>query len=202
MTASKIENLDITTLLKGIQKCEICKDHIPEPNPIVRADIRAQILIIGQAPGRKVHETKVPWDDPSGRRLRDWMGVSDEVFYDESIVALVPMGFCYPGKGKSGDLPPRAECAPKWHSDLLKGLPDIKCTLLIGQYAQNYYLKAKFKTLTERIQNWQSFAPKSYVLPHPSPRNQAWMKHNPWFDKQVLPHLKNTIRSQCLENII
>lgn len=196
MTPSTISYLDLTTVLTSIQKCDICKGHIPEPNPIIRANEKAKILIIGQAPGRKVHETKVPWDDPSGRRLRNWMGISEDKFYDESIVALIPMGFCYPGKGKSGDLPPRSECAPKWHDDLLEKLPNINCTLLIGQYAQNYYLKDGYGTLTERIRNWQILAPKTYVLPHPSPRNQAWMKHNPWFDEQVLPHLKGSIHSK------
>ncbi|GJM12649.1 MAG: IclR family transcriptional regulator [Pseudohongiella sp.] len=196
MPSSSIECLDIPPLLKKILKCEVCKGQIPEPNPIVRASKTAKILIIGQAPGRKVHESKIPWDDPSGRRLREWMGISEKDFYDESLVALLPMGFCYPGKGKSGDLPPRPECAPKWHSDLLSGMPNIEYTILIGQYAQNYYLKDNFKTLTERIQNWQKFTPEYYVLPHPSPRNQLWLTRNPWFEEQVLPHLKAKIGSQ------
>lgn len=184
---------EITLLLKEIEGCQICKNLIPEPNPVVRASNDSRILIIGQAPGTKVHASGIPWDDASGNRLRSWMGIESEAFYDVRNIAIVPMGFCYPGKGKSGDLPPRAECAQQWHERLLNKLGNIGCTLLIGQYAQNYYLKDNYKTLTERIEHWKDIAPKTYVLPHPSPRNQMWFKRNPWFDETVVPHLRKTI---------
>ena len=185
-------------LIKQISNCDICRGKIPEPNPVIQVHSNASILIIGQAPGRAVHETEIPWDDPSGKRLREWTGIESADFYNPEKVALMPMGFCYPGKGKSGDLPPRTECAPKWHGELLKNLPNIQCTLLIGQYAQNYYLKDSYPTLTERVQHWKEFAPKYYVLPHPSPRNQPWIKRNSWFEKELIPDLQNRIRS-CIE---
>jgi len=186
---------DLTSLLTQVRACEICKGSIPEPRPTLRAAESASILIIGQAPGTKVHESRIPWDDPSGKRLRSWMAVDEEVFYDESKIAIIPMGFCYPGKGKSGDLPPRQECASTWHEQLLNFLPQIKCTLLIGQYAQNYYLKSEYKTLTERVRSWREFAPHFFVLPHPSPRNQLWLRKNSWFEEETVPALQKTIRS-------
>jgi uracil-DNA glycosylase len=185
---------DVTPLLKEIKNCRLCENFIPEPNPVLRANSQSKILIVGQAPGSKVHASGIPWNDPSGKRLRSWLGVRDEEFYDENKFAIVPMGFCYPGKGNSGDLPPRPECAPRWHEQLLKNLPNIRCTLLIGQYAQNYYLSDAHKTLTERVKCWQDLAPETYVLPHPSPRNQMWLRRNPWFENEVVPHLQATIR--------
>lgn len=192
---SKSPATDLDTLLAEIRRCRLCKAHIPEPRPVLRATGSARILVIGQAPGTRVHASGIPWDDASGKRLRSWMNVSDSVFYDESRIAIVPMGFCYPGKGKSGDLPPRPECAPLWHEQLQKFMPQIQCTLLIGQYAQNHYLPGQFRTLTERVRHWREFAPHYYVLPHPSPRNQLWLRRNPWFEDDVVPDLQKTLKS-------
>lgn len=185
---------DLDTLLTDIRQCRLCQAHIPEPRPVLRAAASARILIIGQAPGTRVHASGIPWDDASGKRLRNWMDIADSVFYDESRVAIVPMGFCYPGKGKSGDLPPRPECAPLWHAQLRQFLPQIQCTLLIGQYAQNHYLPEQFNTLTERVRHWRDFAPRYYVLPHPSPRNQLWLHRNNWFEAEVVPALQHTVK--------
>ncbi|NNE14428.1 MAG: uracil-DNA glycosylase family protein [Saprospiraceae bacterium] len=155
---------------------------------------KSKILIIGQAPGLTVHKTGKPWDDKSGENLRNWMGINDKVFYDNKKIGIMPMGFCYPGKGKSGDLPPRKECAPEWHEKLLDKLDTPSLILLIGSYAQNYYLgKKKYKTLTETVKNYHQFLPKYFVLPHPSPRNNIWMKKNPWFKNEVIPTLKNKV---------
>ena len=182
-------------LLSEIRNCEVCKAHLAlGPRPIVSAHPDSKIIIIGQAPGTKVHETGVPWDDPSGKQLRKWLGVTDAIFYDETKIALVPMGFCYPGKGKSGDLPPRTECAPLWHQPLLEQMPNVKLTILIGQYAQNHYLGDRMeKNLTETVKNYKSYLPNYFVLPHPSPRNRFWLRKNPWFDEEVLPELKERI---------
>lgn len=187
--------LALKNLLNEIRHCSLCSESIPAPNPVVRANSSARILIIGQAPGTKVHASGIPWNDASGNRLRRWMGIDDKIFYDESLVAIVPMGFCYPGKGKSGDLPPRPECAPTWHEKVLDCLPDIQCTLLIGQYAQVRYCKSSAKTLTQRVQNWRDYAPEQYLLPHPSPRNQFWLTRNPWFEAEAVPALAQTIKS-------
>jgi len=164
------------------------------PRPIVAAHPESKIAIIGQAPGTKVHKTGIPWDDPSGRQLRKWLGVTDEQFYDEQLFALIPMGFCYPGKGKSGDLPPRSECAPLWHESLVKQMPSLKLIILIGQYAQNYYLGNTMKrNLTETVKHYQEYLPDYFVLPHPSPRNRFWLSKNPWFEEEVLSDLREKI---------
>jgi uracil-DNA glycosylase len=168
------------------------------PKPIVAAHPESKIAIIGQAPGTKVHQTGVPWDDPSGKQLRKWLGVTDEQFYDERLFALIPMGFCYPGKGKSGDLPPRSECAPLWHDPLFQDMPNLKLTILIGQYAQRYYLgDAMKKNLTETVKNYKNYLPRYIVLPHPSPRNRFWLRKNLWFEEDVLPELQEKV-STCL----
>lgn len=182
-------------LLSEIRACEVCKEYLPlGPRPIVVAHTGAKIIIIGQAPGTKVHETGVPWDDPSGRQLRKWLGVSDDVFYDETKIALVPMGFCYPGKGKGGDLPPRTECAPLWHHQLWDSMPNLELIILIGIYAQKYYLKkAMGKNLTETVKAYQKYLPKFFPLPHPSPRNRFWLTKNPWFEEQVVMELKKKV---------
>ncbi|WP_411029224.1 uracil-DNA glycosylase family protein [Spongiimicrobium sp. 3-5] len=182
-------------LLTEIRACEVCKEHLPlGPRPIVAAHPNAKIIIIGQAPGTKVHETGVPWDDPSGRQLRKWLKVTDEEFYDETKIALVPMGFCYPGKGKSGDLPPRQECAPLWHQQLWDSMPNLKLIVLIGIYAQNYYLKGTLKkNLTETVRAYEEYAPKYIPLPHPSPRNRFWLTKNPWFNEEVIPKLQERV---------
>ena len=162
---------------------------------MVKAGADAKVLIIGQAPGRKVHETGVPWDDPSGRNLRKWLGVSEDTFYDENKFALVPMGFCFPGTGKSGDLPPRPECAPLWHPRLMSSFNSVKLTLLVGQYAQRYYLPKEIKTtLTETVRTYKDCIPSYFPLPHPSPRNNMWMKRNPWFQEQLVPELKHIVK--------
>ncbi len=182
-------------LLDDIQRCRICEEFLPlGPRPVVSASASSRILIIGQAPGSKVHKTGIPWDDPSGERLREWMGVTNDQFYDSEKIALVPMGFCYPGRGKSGDLPPRPECAPQWHQLLLNEMPNIELTLLFGNYAQKYYLKERIKnTLTETVRNYEEYAPHFLPMPHPSPRNNIWLKRNPWFKKQLLPYLRDRI---------
>ena len=186
--------IPLQNLLEQVRSCTLCEEDLPlGPRPVVRANESAKILIIGQAPGTKVHASGTPWDDASGKRLREWMGISPDIFYDESKIAIIPIGLCYPGKGKSGDLPPRKECAPQWHDALLKQLPNIQCTLLIGNYAQNYYLKNKQRTLTERVKAWQDYFPDYLPLVHPSPRNQLWLKKNPWFEKEVVPQLQKHI---------
>jgi len=180
-------------LLDEIRKCKNC--DLPHMHrPIVQASSHSSILLIGQAPGRKVHETGVPWNDASGKNLRKWLGVSEEQFYDPRCFALVPMGFCYPGHNAQGDLPPRPECAPLWHKLLLEKMPKIKLTILLGKFAQHYYLQAKTKkTLTETVRNYETFLPEYLPLPHPSPRNSIWLKKNPWFEAEVLPLLREVI---------
>ncbi len=184
-------------LLKEIRQCTICKELLPHnPRPVLSASRKAKVLIIGQAPGRKVHESGIPWDDKSGELLRQWLGVSDEVFYDPEKISLVPMGFCYPGKGKSGDLPPRPECAEAWHDKLMKGLTDVKLTVIIGQYAQAEYLKERRKrTLTDTVRSFEEYIPELIPIPHPSPRNRIWLKKNLWFESDLLPVLKDQVRS-------
>ena len=183
-------------LLTAIRDCDVCKNELPnEPRPIVAAHQDASIVIIGQAPGSRVHESGVPWDDPSGDRLREWLGVDTDTFYEPSKIALVPMGFCYPGRGRSGDLPPRHECAPLWHPKVLDMLPAIKLTILIGDYAQRYYLGDKrLATLTKTVQAHKDFRPAIVPLPHPSPRNNIWLSKNPWFGVEVLPYLRRRVK--------
>lgn len=181
-------------LLSDIRKCTICKDFI-EPNPVVLASKKSKIIIVGQAPGTKVHQSGIPWDDASGKQLRNWLGVTNEQFYNTNNFGIIPMGFCYPGKGKSGDLPPRKECAPQWHQPLLDEMSKVKLVVLIGMYAQNYYLKDRAKrTLTETVDAFQKYLPDYFVLPHPSPRNRFWLTKNPWFEKEVLPQFKKIIK--------
>ena len=188
-------------LLDQISKCTICASDLPYgPRPVVQASPKSKIAIIGQAPGRRVHESGVPWDDPSGNRLREWLNVDNATFYDPDYYALIPMGFCYPGSGKSGDLPPRPECAPEWHNKLLDRMPDLKLTLLLGQYAQRYYLKDRMgKNLTETVKKYREYLPEFIPLPHPSPRNIRWFKNNPWFEEEVLPLLR--IFSKSAKNV-
>ena len=184
-----------SSLLTEIRQCTACEPHLSHgANPVIQAHPNARLLIIGQAPGVKVHESSIPWNDASGERLREWLGIGSDTFYDEQKVAIVPMGFCYPGKRKSGDLPPRKECAELWHKKVLQSLPNVQMTLLIGQYAQNYYLKERAtKTLTETVKNWQVWAPEFLPLPHPSPRNNIWLKKNPWFESEVIPYIRKHI---------
>lgn len=188
-------------LLSEIRKCNICKDFLPNaPKPIIQASKNSKVLIIGQAPGQKVQDSGIPWDDASGNNLRTWLGVDKETFYNEEIFALIPMGFCFPGTGKSGDLPPRPECAPFWHQQILQSIPEVELILLVGQYAQTYYLKnSSKKTLTETVKNYLEYLPGFLPLPHPSPRNNIWQKKNIWFGKEVIPFLKEKIE-YILEN--
>lgn len=163
------------------------------PRPVVRVGSSARVVIIGQAPGRLVHESGVPWDDPSGVRLRDWLGLSDEQFYDPDKVAIVPMGFCFPGTGKSGDNPPRPECAPLWHDKLLSHLSADRLEIIIGMYAQARYIEKRPKTLTATVAKWADYLPNQVVLPHPSWRNNGWIKKNPWFETDTLPAVRSRI---------
>jgi uracil-DNA glycosylase family 4 len=182
-------------LTKKISQCEVCLHHLPAGvNPVVQLNANSKILIIGQAPGKKVHETGIPWNDKSGDTLRVWLNVSKEEFYDPELFSIMPMGFCYPGKGKSGDLPPRPECAPLWHKLILKKFKKPPLILLVGQYAQQYYLGDKREeTLTETVKHYKDFLPEFFPLPHPSPRNQHWVKKNAWFMKKVVPELRKRV---------
>ncbi len=191
---------ELETLLQQVRQCHHCEDQLPlGPNPVVQIHPSARLLIIGQAPGTRVHASGIPWNDPSGDRLRQWLAMDRETFYNPQQVAIMPMGFCYPGKGPSGDLPPRPECAPLWHQQLLQHLPNLQLTLLIGQYAQRHYLpghsgRANKATLTERVRDWQAFIPDQLPLPHPSPRNRRWLQQNPWFEQKVVPWLQSRVK--------
>lgn len=184
-------------LLLNIRNCSLCKAHLPlGPRPVLAAHPDSKIVIIGQAPGTKVHATGIPWDDASGKQLRNWLGVTEEEFYDEKKFAIIPMGFCYPGRGKGGDLPPRPECAPQWHGQLWDLMANVELVLLIGMYAQKYYLKKEAKkTLTETVDNYQEYLPRYFPMPHPSPRNRFWLTRNPWFEKEIVPDLKRVIQT-------
>lgn len=186
--------IPLVDLLKEIRACERCELPLG-PRPVLRAHKRSRILIIGQAPGTKVHQTGIPWDDPSGDRLRGWLDMDRDAFYDESQIAIVPMAFCYPGKGKSGDLPPPPICSQTWHAQLLQHMPKVQVTLLVGKYAQDYYLGKSRETLTQRVQRWQEFSPRFWPMPHPSPRNLMWLRRNPWFESDVVPALRRTVHS-------
>ncbi len=183
-------------LLQQIRSCEHCKNFLPcSPRPIIQAGTHAKILIIGQAPGLKVQASGIPWDDQSGNELRRWLGVDKEQFYNPAMFVLMPMGFCYPGKGNAGDLPPRPECAPLWHNKVLAELKQIELTILIGQYAQKYYLAKNIKpALTETVKNYKHYLPEYLPLVHPSPRNKIWQKKNPWFEKKVVPYLQQAVK--------
>jgi uracil-DNA glycosylase len=195
MTETQYPSLE--ALLTAVRNCRVCEQHLPlGPRPVLRAEATARLLIVGQAPGTRVHATGIPWNDPSGERLRAWMGIDKDLFYDASHIAIIPMGYCYPGRGKSGDLPPRRECADLWLNQLLAELPRIELTLLVGQYAQRHFLGSRCKpSLTETVRNWQAYAPQYLPLPHPSPRNTLWLKRNPWFEQQLLPVLRARIRA-------
>jgi uracil-DNA glycosylase len=188
-----------SSLLTEVLACTFCAEHLPHGvRTVLQIHPQARVLIAGQAPGKKVHESGVPFDDASGNRLRGWMGVSREVFYDTKQVAIVPMGFCFPGTGKSGDLPPRPECASAWRDQLLGHLCQLEVTLVIGQYAQAYHIKEERSSLTETVRDWQSYWPKMIPLPHPSPRNNIWLNRNPWFEQELLPMLRLRV-SEALE---
>ncbi len=182
-------------LLTRIRNCHLCSDNLPfPPRPVVQAGAQSRILIIGQAPGMRVQQTGIPFNDPSGDELRRWLNVTREEFYDDRLFAIMPMGFCYPGKGTSGDLPPCKLCAPEWHGQLLDRMPDIGLSLLIGQYAQKYYLGERFgNNLTETVRNFGTFLPDYFPLVHPSPRNRIWQARNPWFEEEIVPALRQLV---------
>ena len=185
-------------LLKEVRACRVCADALShEPRPVLRAKPSATICIAGQAPGTRVHNSGIPFDDPSGDRLREWMGVDRDIFYDDSRIAIVPMGFCFPGlDDKGGDLPPRKECAPQWRDDVFDHLSNVKLTLLVGGYAQKWHLgpDAK-KTLTGTVEAWRDYRPRFVPTPHPSWRNNHWLRKNPWFESDVLPYVRRRIRT-------
>ncbi len=187
----------IEPLLAEVRACRLCEAHLPlGPNPVLRAGVGARLLLVGQAPGTRVHATGVPWNDPSGDRLRQWLQIERHSFYDERHIAIVPMGFCYPGKGKSGDLPPRPECAPHWHARLLAQMPQLELILLIGQYAQRHYLRhGPPSTLTTTVRQFRDCPAPYFPLPHPSPRNIGWFRRNPWFEAKLLPELQMRVRA-------
>lgn len=187
----------LEALLAAVRDCRACEAHLPlGPRPVLRAGEPARILLVGQAPGVRVHTTGIPWGDPSGVRLRAWMGVESDVFYDESRIAIIPMGYCYPGRGNRGDMPPRRECATLWLDHLLAKLPRIELTLLIGQYAQRHFLASRGKpSLAETAKAWREYAPQYIPLPHPSPRNQPWFKRHAWFEEQLIPMLQSRIKT-------
>ena len=184
-------------LLAAVRDCRACEAHLPRgPRPVLRASETARILVVGQAPGLRVHRTGIPWDDPSGERLRSWMGVDKTVFYDESRIAIIPMGYCYPGRGSGGDLPPRRECATLWLDQLLAWMPRIALTLLIGQHAQAHFLGSRRKrSLADTAKAWREYAPEFFPLPHPSPRNQPWLKRHSWFERELVPLLRLRINA-------
>ncbi|WP_028869870.1 uracil-DNA glycosylase family protein [Psychromonas arctica] len=181
-------------LLTEVRSCTICEPLLKDGvRPVLQVNKHAKILIAGQAPGSKVHATGIPFDDPSGDRLRAWMGIDKDTFYNSRKIAILPMAFCYPGKGKSGDLPPPPICAETWRHKLLEAMPDIQLTLVIGQYALAWHLKNREKNLTETVRNWAVYGDQVMPLPHPSPRNNIWLKKNPWFEAEVLTVLKSRV---------
>lgn len=196
LTHNMIETKDISSVLTSVRACKLCTNLALGPNPILQLNPAAKILIAGQAPGRKTHNKSIPFDDPSGERLRDWMGIDRNTFYDESKIAILPMAFCYPGTGKTGDLPPPKICADQWRTQLLGLLPNIELTLVIGHYALDWHLSNPNRSsLTETVIQWQDHWPSILPMPHPSPRNNHWLKKNPWFSVDVLPKLKKRIVS-------
>ena len=186
---------ELDDLLRDIRACRICEAQLPlGPRPVLAASAQARLLIVSQAPGARVHATGIPWNDASGRRLRDWLQLDEATFYDENRVAIVPMGFCYPGRAGSGDAPPRPECRATWHPRLLPLLRNVELTLSIGQYAQAYCLGARRKpSLSETVRAWREYLPTQLPLPHPSPRNVGWFKANPWFEAEVVPVLRERV---------
>lgn len=195
MDVFAVKKPTLPQLLAEIRSCQACAAHLPHgPRPVVQAGEHARLLIVGQAPGKRVHDTGIPWNDPSGDRLRDWLGLSPDVFYDPQQIAIVPTAFCYPGKGKSGDLPPRPECAPLWHASVLAQLRGVRLALLIGRYAQELYLGENGKaTLTATVAAYEEYLPRYFPLPHPSPRNRLWFKANRWFERDVVPVLRQLV---------
>ncbi|HLV77231.1 MAG TPA: uracil-DNA glycosylase family protein [Marinobacter sp.] len=192
---SDLDDLPFDELVARVRACTLCAEVLPEgPRPVIQLAPSSCILIVGQAPGRKVHETGLPFNDPSGDRLRQWMGIDRDTFYDEQRIALLPMGFCFPGTGKGGDLPPRPECAPAWRPALLSRLRQIELTLVIGSYAQAWHLPDHRKSVTENVKAWRSYWPRLLPTPHPSPRNNRWLARNAWFEDEVVPRLQARVQ--------
>lgn len=187
----------LTRLAREVRACTLCAAHLPlGPKPILRVDTRTRILITGQAPGTRVHQTGLPWNDPSGERLRDWLGVDRDTFYNLDHFGVMAMGFCYPGRGRGGDLPPRPECAPLWHAQIRARLPNLKLTLLPGAYGQRHYLDTQGASLTEIVRRYRDYLPQGFFpLPHPSPRNTRWLRDRPWFEGEIVPVLRETVRA-------
>ncbi len=182
------------TLIAEVRRCRLCEPSLRDGvRPVVQADPQARVLVAGQAPGRKVHASGIPFDDASGDRLRDWMGVARATFYDASKIAILPMGFCFPGTGKSGDLPPRPECAPAWRGQILQHLEGLELTLVIGRYAIDHHLSARSRSVTDTVKRWREHEPSIIPLPHPSPRNNLWLRRNPWFEQELIPVLRERV---------
>lgn len=191
--------MPLQLITSDIRSCKLCEPHLPHgARPVIQVSANARILIAGQAPGRRVHASGIPFDDPSGDRLRDWMGVTPEQFYNPQLFAIVPMGFCYPGTGKSGDLPPRLECAETWRAKLLQQLPNIQTTLVIGKYAHDYHFGKNNHSVTALVADWHSHWPSRIPLPHPSPRNNRWLKSNPWFETELVPLIRTRTKEILL----
>jgi uracil-DNA glycosylase len=184
----------LSSLLNEVRACTICELDLPlGPRPVLQLHAKARILIAGQAPGKKVHDSGVPFDDASGKRLREWLGVTRDVFYDPKQVAILPMGFCFPGSGKSGDLAPRSECAPAWRQQLLSHLSQLEVTVVLGRYAQKYHFGEASSSVTDLVKSWRTYWPNMIPLPHPSPRNNIWLRKNPWFEVELLPSLRQRV---------
>ena len=184
----------LASLLAEVRACTICAHDLPlGPRPILQLHSKARLLIAGQAPGKQVHETGVPFNDASGNRLREWLGIARDQFYDPTRVAILPMGLCFPGSGSSGDLPPRPECAPAWREQLLRRLHHVELTVVLGQYAQAYHFGAEVSSVTDLVKSWRNYWPQRIPLPHPSPRNNIWLRRNPWFGREVLPALRSRV---------
>lgn len=194
---SDIDSYDMNqlpALLARIRACRLCAPAI-DPRPVLRASATARLLIVGQAPGTRVHETGIPWNDASGRRLRDWLGLTPEIFYDESRIAIAPIGFCFPGQdAKGGDLPPRRECAATWQRPLRALLPRVEMTLLVGSHAQAFWLTDRGRTMTETVAAWREYRPQFWPLPHPSWRNTGWLKRHDWFGRELIPELRKAVQ--------
>ena len=196
----KVTMTKFETLVADVMSCTICKNRLSDGvRPVFQVHPNARILIAGQAPGRKVHESGIPFDDASGNRLREWLDISQETFYNPKKIAILPMGFCYPGTGKNGDLPPRPECEPAWRGQLLEQLPNLEITLVLGKYAQKYHFENTNSSLTELVKSWEKYWPNVVPLPHPSPRNNIWLSKNRWFEKELLPKLQNRLASVLLQ---
>jgi len=194
VTSTRSGSASLDALLRDVAACTICAESLPlGPRPVVQVGSGARILIAGQAPGSRVHESGIPFKDPSGDRLREWLGVNESEFYDGERIAILPMGFCFPGSSSSGDKPPRKECAPAWRERLLDHLPDVELTIVLGAYAQRYHL-SDAHSVTDAVTRWREWWPDHLPLPHPSPRNRAWFKRNAWFEVEVLPTLRARVR--------